>query len=89
MANTLHLLTKTQIPNTLSALAKDSAVVLMQDAVYLALNPLPAELQNTKVFAIKSDLQARGLNPVTPNIQAIDYPQLVNLVLNFKNNVTW
>ncbi len=88
MANTLHILTKQKIPSEFESIDNDSAVVLTQDAVYLLLSSIFSTLNDKKIFALASDLQARGIEPGS-NVEVVDYQQLVNLVIKYSNNVTW
>ncbi|MDP2950372.1 MAG: DsrH/TusB family sulfur metabolism protein [Chloroflexota bacterium] len=65
----------------------DAEVVLLQDGVYLSVEPLLAARK--KVYAVERDVERRGLSSKIGNdVKLIDYHQLVDLlfankVLNF------
>jgi Uncharacterized conserved protein involved in oxidation of intracellular sulfur len=83
MSHTLHILTTNFIPINI---AHDSAVVLMQDAVYLLLLD---KTPYTKLYVIKSDLQTRGLTVRNSNVELIDYSELVILTSQYNKIITW
>ena len=75
--------------------SEDIAVCLMQDAVYLAAKgkKLCDTLisQKKKIYAITKDVQLRGLNKelIYPEVQLIDYPAVIDLVLEYENIINY
>jgi sulfur relay protein TusB/DsrH len=73
----------------------DIAVCFMQDAVYLAAKgkKLCDTLisQKKKVYAITKDVQLRGLNKdlIYSEVQLIDYPAVIDLVLEYENIINY
>lgn len=83
MAN-LYLVDKPFGSNGLQLAVKDdnAIVVLIQDGVYL--DPAPILAQEKQVFALKQDLTKRGLGNSLSNVKAIDYGDLVDLIVEHK-----
>lgn len=81
MAN-LYLLDKAMGQNALPIAAQDKGakVVLIQDGVYL--NTEALEKAGVEVYAVGQDAQKRGLdNGMGSHVKAIDYSQLVDMIL--------
>lgn len=91
MNNNLHILTSNNIPAPVLASDDSQAIILLREAVYLLLEPLPVKLNNIKIYALKEDLLARGLNPemIPAAIALIDYAQLVDLTVEYTRVTTW
>ena len=84
MAN-LYLVDKLAGPNALELAKADKGakVVLIQDGVYLDAKAV-SDAGGT-VYAIKRDLELRGLADKVPaNVKAIDYGELVDLIVENK-----
>ena len=83
MAN-LYLIDKPFGGNGLELAAKDdeAIVVLIQDGVYL--DPAPILAQEKQVFAMKRDLAKRGRGNASNFVKAIDYSDLVDLIVEHK-----
>ena len=79
------------MPDALTCATSDNAVLLTADAVYLLLQRLPDILSNTKLFALRNDLEARGIPNLIDlqNVEIIDYIRFVELTTKFHNIVTW
>lgn len=75
----------------------DSAILLIEDAVYAALGDtsvamlLQEALQDRQVFVLGPDLQARGLaaDRVLEGIEVIDYEGFVDLVVAHESAQSW
>ena len=81
MAN-LYLIDKPFADSALGLVREDSAaaVVLLQDGVYLSVEPVLAA--GKKVYAIGRDVERRGLSGrISNSVRLIDYHQLVDLLL--------
>ena len=81
MAN-LYLIDKPFADSALGLVREDSAaeVVLLQDGVYLGVQPVLAA--GKKVYAIGCDVERRGLSgQIDKAVGLIDYQQLVDLLL--------
>lgn len=56
-------------------------VVLIQNGVFL--NPHPFKEKGTEVFAVKADVEKRGVKNRLPEfVKIIDYHELVDLIFN-------
>lgn len=91
----LHLVNKSPFSNNslhqcLQLLGERDSIVLLEDAVLLLANPQaasglpPAE----RLFAIESDIQARGLSACA-GITGVEYEQLVELVVRHDKTLSW
>lgn len=87
MQNTLYILTQNHFPAELSALNSDNGIILINEAVYLLLQPLALK----KIFVLESDWIARGgVNLALPdNAELTDYNGFVGLCAKYKQSVTW
>ncbi len=71
-----------------------NAVLLIEDAVYALLPALAKSLglhatsANTKLYALKDDLTARGLRP-TADVTPVDYAEFVRLCVVHSNSHSW
>ena len=61
----------------LARLDPDARVVLIEDGVYLDVTPL---LGKAKLFALKRDVEKRGLSGRLEGVELVDYGGLVDLV---------
>lgn len=67
----------------LAAQDDDAIVVLIQDGVYL--NPAPIVAQEKQVFALRRDVEQRGLaGSLGDGVKVIDYAGLVDLIVEHK-----
>ncbi|MGS2722451.1 sulfurtransferase complex subunit TusB [Porticoccus sp. GXU_MW_L64] len=67
-------------------LACDDLLLLLEDGVYGVLTELPSN----KVFALRGDIQARGLsNKVPPQVTLVDYPDFVQLACDANAVQSW
>ena len=84
MAN-LYLVDKPFGENGLALAAQDAgaAVVLIQDGVYLDASAVGGS--GGSVYAVERDVELRGLRGRLPRfVEAIDYAQLVDLIVEHK-----
>jgi len=95
--NTLHIITSSPFRRKdaflpLALADKDDAVLLMENGVVLC-GPVPdcivdeiaeAEKRGVKFFALREDLEARGL---TSKWQTVDYSGAVELIFKYKRTV--
>ena len=66
-------------------IAEGDQVVLLEDGVYIGLQPLPFS-----VFAIRVDVDARGLSGrLTEQIESIDYSDFVRLCTEADKVCSW
>jgi len=83
----LHIISN---PNAISDctvhLVDDDAVILIADGVYGLKDP--SLISRVPVFALESDLEARGIL-ATPNVTPTKMSQFVALVVKHANSVTW
>ena len=57
-------------------LSADDVVLLLENGVYALLGELPGN----KIYALRGDINARGLSDkVPPQVAVIDYPEFVQL----------
>ncbi|USD39243.1 sulfurtransferase complex subunit TusB [Ferrimonas sp. SCSIO 43195] len=94
--NVLHTLSQSPNDSHRHQLAIDYAsagdgLLLMQDAVVAAtLSDFAKLLHDRPCYALKEDLQARGLlKRVLAPITVIDYPQFVDLTLHYDKVQAW
>ena len=97
----LHIVNKSHTErNALASclrLAQDGhALLLIEDGVYAATTAgaasagLAEALQRLKVYALRPDLQARGVAAaLAEGVTAVDYAGFVDLVAEHPNNQTW
>lgn len=70
------------------AQAKD-VILLIEDAVFAAID-FPAQKNELTIYALESDIQARGLSEkISPSIQLIDYSGFVDLTIQHTPIQTW
>lgn len=90
--STLHLISRALDPQTLGELARslntNDALLLCCDAVYLPLSHgLPA---GPAIFALASDIAARGLEGRLPDtVSIIDHARFVELALAHARSTSW
>lgn len=77
--NILHIVCNTN--NIPKAIGQHDTIVLIGDAVYILL-----QQTNFRGYVMQNELIARGLKTV-PN--AIDYKQLINLIVQHQKTITW
>ena len=72
------------------------AVLLIEDGVYAATRDTPASASlaqaaaTLKIFALKPDLDARGVTPrLSEGIQTVDYGGFVDLTLEYPAVQSW
>ncbi|SDK37637.1 tRNA 2-thiouridine synthesizing protein B [Ferrimonas sediminum] len=94
--NVLHTLNQSPNDSARHQLVMDYAaagdgLLLMQDAVVAATLPEFAGLAEARpCYVLKEDLQARGLlNRILAPITVIDYPQFVDLTLQYDKVQAW
>lgn len=100
--STLHTINKSPFSHTtlascLQVCGKEDGILLLEDGVFGALTSSPcAEELNTviesgvKVYALNSDINARGLQEKIPtHIQLTDYNGFVQLSINHKCIQSW
>ena len=98
MVKTLVLISDTDengIKIASSPEAKDIAVCLMQNAVYLSakgkklLDTLIS--QKKQIYAIENDVNLRGLNKnlIYPEVKLINYSEVIDLVLEHENIINF
>lgn len=68
----------------LSVMAPDDALLLIEDAVSLY-----RQHPNHDSYILEEDLVARGFPSEQSHWQLIDYPQFVELTLQYDKTVTW
>lgn len=82
----LHTINKTSaLELCRNLIAEGDKVVLLEDGVYLGLQPLPF-----LVFAIRQDVDARGLDGrLTEQTESIDYSDFVRLCTEADKVCSW
>jgi sulfur relay protein TusB/DsrH len=87
MNNNLHILTKNNLPGVIIQ-GESCAVLLLQESVYLLLQPLSHSLT---LYVLEDDLQARGISneQIPSNIELINYAKFVDLIASFDKSTTW
>jgi tRNA 2-thiouridine synthesizing protein B len=97
----LHIVNKSHRQTTSLAsclrLAQDGhALLLIEDGVYAATQAgaasagLAQAMKRLKVYALKPDLEARGVAAtLVDGVTAVDYAGFVDLVAEHPNNQTW
>lgn len=91
MKTNLHILANHKIPDAILASGSEHALLLLRDAVYILLRSLPTELKNMKVYVLEEDLVARGIpkTNIKSDIELIDYPRFVDLIVEYKTSTSW
>ncbi|QSP93787.1 sulfurtransferase complex subunit TusB [Marinobacter salinisoli] len=89
--HTLHILNKTpehpRFNECLAMLGPEDALVLTENGVTAL--PVTQQLPLHSVFAIQSDLEARGLPADGSAASTLDYEGLVDLTLQAKRVISW
>lgn len=75
----------------LSVCRQGDAILLLEDGVYAALNPLPENAPgDLQRYALAADVDARGLRErLQPDIQLADDRGFVQLTTQFDNVISW
>lgn len=85
----LIIATQSPFSKALPPAQQDAALILTQDAVIAATQP-DALASYSTVYALKSDIEARGLiDHSSSNIQVIDLAEFVKLTAKHKPLVNW
>lgn len=100
--STLHTINKSPyahnaLTSCLKVCAERDGILLLEDGVFGATTSAPEadELQmlsqrGVKVFALMSDIKARGLEgKLAPNIELVDYNAFVQLTLDHRCVQSW
>lgn len=94
----LHTLSRSasqfDYPACLNLLKKDDVVILMQDAVTIAMintSVFSALVdKTTHIYVLNVDINARGLcDYISPTVTVIDYNQLVDLTVQHFPQLAW
>ena len=88
---------KNSLNSCLRIMQSESALLLIEDAVYGALRGTAVEAKireaatRCSVYALAPDLEARGLDPTTciETVRLIDYGGFVDLALTYDNVQAW
>lgn len=70
----------------------NNSLLLIQNGVYWGLNLENNLIQDLKIYVLEMDLKARGLLEIFKkihNINIIDYPKFVDLIIEQHKNITW
>ncbi len=89
--HTLHILNKTpdhpRFGECLGSLGSDDALILTESGVLaLAVDVSP---NTSRVYALASDVQARGMTGKTGNAVVVDYGDMVDLTLQAQRVISW
>ncbi|WP_088328415.1 sulfurtransferase complex subunit TusB [Lacimicrobium sp. SS2-24] len=88
----LHILTQrpgsTAYKDCLSAINEGDALLLIEDGVYAG-NTEVLSMASNRIYALKPDSLARGLDEPVHGITWIDYTGFVELTLKYTKTVTW
>lgn len=98
----LHSINKSPASSTalrtcLKSISEKSAIIFIEDGVYAALASFSCGINlsdnhpNMKYYALKPDIEARGLSldKLNQQIEIIDYVGFVDLVADFDGLVAW
>lgn len=87
----IHILTNYNIPQAVINCPAQDAILLMQEAVYLALQELPAALRNRNMHLLSEDWGARGgCNFVSQNnLKLINNLEFTELCTQASKCITW
>ncbi|MDE2370513.1 MAG: sulfurtransferase complex subunit TusB [Burkholderiales bacterium] len=97
----LHIVNKshrqtTSLASCLRLALPGQALLLTEDAVYAATASAAAEsgiaaaAQKLKVYALRPDLEARGMGGrLAPGVTPVDYAGFVDLVAEHSSNQSW
>jgi len=100
--STLHTVNKSPfeknaLKSCLGHISSGDTVLMIEDGVFgarkgsAAATMVQAALQNGKVYALASDLAARGIKPqdVIDGVQLVDYGGFVDLVTHHGRTMAW
>jgi len=89
--HTLHILNKTpdhpRFSECLGTLGADDALLLTESGVLALATDI--SLKTDQVFALASDVQARGMTGSTEHFTLVDYPEMVDLSLQAQRVISW
>ncbi|MDV6254143.1 sulfurtransferase complex subunit TusB [Vibrio sp. EA2] len=89
----LHIIkTVSALESAVAMFSEQDDILLMEDAVYAANPQHPAfhHVKNATVFALESDIQARGMgNRISPSVTIVSYTGFVNLTVKQEKSLTW
>ncbi len=97
---TLHLLSHSpfadsRLSSCLRLLTADDALLLSGDAVYALQNgtaqrhALELMPDSIALFALEEDVAARGIKPLPPRLQQVDYAAFVELCCRYDRTNSW
>lgn len=94
--STIHIYRASQATveykNSIALLSHNDAVILLDDAVYLAkhpiLNVLIKAVSSKNVFILEEHAFARGITP-PHNVTPINLASFPALILSFNQSITW
>ncbi len=89
----LHIIkTVSAIEEAVALYNEHDEILLIEDAVYAA-NPQHQsfrQVKHTKVYALDSDIQARGMaNRISPSVSIVSYSGFVELTATQEKSLTW
>jgi tRNA 2-thiouridine synthesizing protein B len=89
----LHLIQKSPfqtqyLSECLNIASKDDAFLLMQDGVY-AIQKSDFIQHNKNIYALESDLNARGLSVENTKVSVISYSEFVTLTEQHNKVLSW
>jgi len=89
----LHIIkTVSALEEAVVVYSEQDDILLIEDAVYAA-NPQHrafSHIKNTTVFALESDVQARGIaNRISPSVKVVSYSGFVELTVKQDKSLTW
>ncbi len=80
------------LANCLSVCKETDGILLTEDSVYAAINDIQFNSMlaiTDKLYLLESDAKARGLHTLPDKVQVIDYPQMVDLTLQYDKTISW
>ncbi|WP_299587109.1 sulfurtransferase complex subunit TusB [uncultured Microbulbifer sp.] len=93
---TLHIVSKSPfstqaLSDCLESFADGDALLLIEDGVYALQHKALQDLQNTEIFCLAADSEARGLLPsaISCSVEAIDDARWVHLCTEHNPIVSW
>lgn len=89
----LHILAKVKLLAECQALLSQAdALLFIEDGVYALINNAAAfKVKPCALYALDSDLSARGIDPVElpPSVEVINHARFVELSCEQANSVSW
>lgn len=91
MHKTLHILTKSNIPEAVLKASPHDGIILIREAIYLAHSALSEQVVNRDLFVLEHDWLARCgvLKPTNRNIRFVSADQFITLCCEHKQIITW